>query len=341
MYHTWTIGRFSLIGLVFVGVFATIGCEQPLSMLRLILSIQQEPAVSTNEQVAPTGYSEASNEAETKPLAKDLVSDWEKPTFALFVSGRQHGYLEPCGCTGLANQKGGLMRRHSSQKILKDLRGWDLVSIDAGNQVRRFGQQPTMKLSRTFESLCHVMDYDMVGLGPDDLKIPSIDLAQAMLNAPQRGNPFTCANVEVVDSSLSNKFLVIEKNGKRIGVTMVLGNEFVPEFNESEDLQVMTPEAGLAKIMPQLEAARCDLKVLVAHTSLENCRALAKKFPVFDLLVTAGGAGDPTLHPEVIEVGGRVTSMIQVGVKGMYVGIVGFYENDGNPDDQVSTCAIG
>ena len=188
MNHAWTIGRLSLIGLLFAGVISTIGCEQPLSMLRLILSVQQEDAASTDdEKIAPTGYSETSNEGEAKPEAKDLVSDWEKPTFALFVSGRQHGYIEPCGCTGLANQKGGLMRRHSCQKVLKDIRGWDVVSIDAGNQVRRFGQQPTMKLGRTLESLCHVMDYDVIGLGPDDLKIPSIDLAQAMLNAPQRG----------------------------------------------------------------------------------------------------------------------------------------------------------
>ena len=96
---------------------------------------------------------------------------------------------------------------------------------------------------------------------------------------------------------------------------------------------MVTPVGGLTEIVPQLEAARCDLKVLVAHTiRWRTAVQLAKKFPVFDLLVTAGGAGDPTLHPEVIEVGGgRVTSMIQVGVKGMYVGIVGFYENDGQP----------
>ncbi len=44
MYHAWTIGRLSLLSLVFVGLIANIGCEQPLSMLRLILSIQQESA---------------------------------------------------------------------------------------------------------------------------------------------------------------------------------------------------------------------------------------------------------------------------------------------------------
>src|SRR5437016_3748732 len=33
---------------------------------------------------------------------------WPKPKLALVISGRQDGYLEPCGCAGLENQKGGL-----------------------------------------------------------------------------------------------------------------------------------------------------------------------------------------------------------------------------------------
>ena len=70
----------------------------------------------------------------TFPPPSDLMKDWKKPDFALFITGRQHGYIEPCGCTGLDRQKGGLMRRHSCQLELKS-RGWDLISIDAGNQI--------------------------------------------------------------------------------------------------------------------------------------------------------------------------------------------------------------
>ncbi len=285
--------------------------------------------LSDDDKIKVTGYSESAESSPT-PNRTELVADWQKPTFTLFISGRQHGYIEPCGCTGLENQKGGLMRRHDCQKVLQE-RGWDLVSIDAGNQVRRFGQQPTLKLSKTHYSLCRVLNYDVVGLGPDDLKIPSIDLAQSMLDAPAGDTPFTCANVEVLDSSLSNRFTVIEKNGKRIGVTMVLGDEYAAKFTDSDDVKVEKAAAGLAQVVPKIEAAGCDLTVLVAFTSLDDCRDLAKQFPVFDILVTAGGAGDPTLHPEVIETNGKVTSMIQVGVKGMYVGLVGYYENDGQP----------
>ncbi len=266
-------------------------------------------------------------------VAEDLVSDWKRPDITLFVTGRQHGYIEPCGCTGLENQKGGLMRRHSAQKVLLD-RGWNVVSIDAGNQIRRFGQQPTIKMRKTFESLCRVMNYSVVGIGPDDLRTPSIDLVQAMFDAPEGENPFTCANVvieEMDDGSLTNQFRVIEKNGRKIGVTMVLGDDRVRELQEVEGIEVVNASDSLSLVVPALQKTQCDMHVLVAHASLEQCRELAKQFPVFDLLVTAGGAGDPTMQPEIIDVGQRETSMIQVGVKGMYVGLVGATWSQGQP----------
>ena len=37
-----------------------------------------------------------------------LFEGWAQPQAVLLLTGRQHGYIEPCGCTGLANQKGGL-----------------------------------------------------------------------------------------------------------------------------------------------------------------------------------------------------------------------------------------
>lgn len=261
---------------------------------------------------------------------EDVAQDWEKPDFTLFVTGRQHGYIEPCGCITLARQKGGLMRRHRVQKILQE-RGWDLIPLDAGNQVRRFGQQPVIKMGKTYETLCRIMKYDMVGLGPDDLKLPSTDIAQTMINVVGNDNPFTCANVEVIDASLTNRFVLINRGGKKVGVTMVVGAEHLEDLEKRDGLTVKSPEQALTEVVPQLQAAKCDFHVLIAFSSLDNCREMAKAFPVFDLVVTAGGAGDPTLQPELIETPTRTTPMIQVGVKGMYVGLVGVYLNGGQP----------
>ena len=312
MKYVWITARFVFVGLIVAATVVSMGFKHSVSNLGSLL-----------------GGQEATSSDQTADKAEDLVKHWEaesgKPDFVLFVTGRQKGYIEPCGCITLERQKGGLMRRHTVQKILK-ARGWETVSIDAGNQVRRVGNQPEIKLRRTFEALCSPqnMDYDVIGIGPDDLKLPAIELGQAMSNnsTPEK-NPFTCANVQIFGDSTSNAFRIIERNNKKIGITMVLGDEHL-DASQQQFVETIPMEKSLVPVVAQMEAAGCDLKVLVAFTKLEECRELGKKFP-FDVLVTAGGAGDPTLHPEVIEGENHATSMIQVGVKGMYVGLVGFF----------------
>ena len=60
-------------------------------------------------------------------------------------------------------------------------------------------------------------------------------------------------------------------------------------------------EEGLDEVWPKLQQARCDLYVLIAHASMEESTALAQKFPQFPLVVTTGGAGEPTLEPERVD----------------------------------------
>src|SRR5436309_3560352 len=47
------------------------------------------------------------------PVGPATIADWPKPVVALVITGQQMGYIEPCGCTGLENQKGGLARRQT------------------------------------------------------------------------------------------------------------------------------------------------------------------------------------------------------------------------------------
>ena len=52
---------------------------------------------------------------------------------------------------------------------------------------------------------------------------------------------------------------------------------------------------------------------------------LARRFPEFDFVVTAGGAEEPPSAPQLIE--GTKSHLIEVGDKGMYVIVVGLYKN--------------
>src|SRR5437773_1800563 len=63
------------------------------------------------------------------PAKEPPFAAWPKPAVALVITGQMTGYIEPCGCTGLENQKGGLARRHMLIKQLVDEHGWPVISL--------------------------------------------------------------------------------------------------------------------------------------------------------------------------------------------------------------------
>ena len=304
-------------------VFA-LGCENPTLLISMVMD-SPFSIFATGDSTAVQNEDESKKEESR--AADELVKDWAKPDVTLFVTGRLHGYIEPCGCTGLTNQKGGLLRRHTCQKMLK-AKGFDPVCIDAGNMIRRFGQQPSIKMKTAYKSIAKIMNYDAIGMGIDDIKAGGVDMLLAMEEADRSDSPFTSANLKLFEGDPSiSPIRIVEKNGKKIGIVSIIGAEHVKKAITAgghEDFTLAMPDAALAGIIGNKNFTACDFKVLMIQSEPESCKMLAQRFPIFDLVVTAGGAGDPTLRPEAITSGsGHTSQMIQCGVKGMYVGVVG------------------
>ena len=274
-------------------------------------------------QAPTTGLPPGANVATAEERNQAIAADWPEPQAVIFVSGQQHGYIEPCGCTGLENQKGGLIRRDTLLNQLRD-RGWNLVPVDVGNQVRRIGRQPELKFKSTVDAF-RKMDYQGVALGADDWKLSSIELVQFAGSDQLTQSPFLSANVVVwSDASLFPSHRIVETGGRKIGITAVLGSGHRSELQGS-DIEFLDPAEKLQEVMQTLQQAGCDYKVLLAHASLEESAALARQVPGFDLVVTAGGFGEPTLNLEPIE--DSEAKMVQVGTKGMYGGIIGLFDD--------------
>ena len=286
-----------------------------LTVTILLVWSHQSPVAMSAPQENSAAETESPAAAATKPC-----QGWPQPQFALFVSGRQHGYIEPCGCTGLDQAKGGLSRRHA---VLRDLRqrGWDVVPIDVGNQVRRTGPQAAIKFQTT-SALLQMMGYKAISFGPDDLKISTTELLVGMGDV-EGNTAFVSANVDVFE--LNPKFVVTEAGGKRIGITAVVGKDVAQQVS-SEDIQIADMTEALKPVVDELQGANCDHLVLLAHCTLAETEALATQFPVFDIVVTAGGAGEPTLEPATLA--GSSAKIVQAGTKGIYVGVLGFYDNE-------------
>ncbi len=287
---------------------------------------------STTQVAKAQEPAQAEGKKEPLPDRLDLVKEWKKPEVTLFITGGQHGYIEPCGCTGLENQKGGLMRRRDCQKILQD-RSWNLVSLDLGDQIRRTTLQSNLKLRATYETMTKLMRYDCIGLGPEDLKLAVADIVQLIANSIETETPFTCSNVTVVDESFVAPFRIVTSNGKRIGVVMALGDDADVANNNAananNDIKRLPAAKGIETALAKMQkTSKCDALILLAQTTKEVCLKYAQQFP-FDLIVVGDCPGEPTMLAEKVFKNDRMTQVIEVGTKGMHVGLVACNWNNG------------
>lgn len=253
-------------------------------------------------------------------FSAELFHRWPKPQVAIVLSGEQDGYFEPCGCAGLENQKGGLSRRHT---FLEQLRGdgWEVVPLDLGGLVNRYGRQTEIKYHVTVEAL-HTMGYAAVGFGPQDLRLPAGELeADALLET----SAFVSANVNVWGAVPPLR--IVEAAGRKLGITAVLGAHHWGQVN-NDDLTFRAAEEALAEATPRLEK-EADFLILLAYATPQESAELARKFPQFDLVVTAGGADEPP--PQSKRVDGSGPWLVEVGHKGMFVNVVGLFDEDEQP----------
>lgn len=253
-----------------------------------------------------------------------IFEGWPKPNVAVVFSAEQSGYLEPCGCAGLENQKGGLKRRFTMLKELRD-KGWPLIAVDGGGQEKNTGEQARLKFDFSYRALA-TMGYEAVGFGENDTKL---DLLATVLNLDGATNPLVSANVAIgdFDSGYTKRYKIVEKGGMKIGITSVLGKVEVARVKNA-DLTVKAPLQALPEIRAELINAKCDHLILLVNGDAAEAKELANRYPEFDWVLATKGAQVPPSEPAKIE--GTKARLIEVGEKGEYVVVVGFYKN-GDP----------
>src|SRR5205085_2579233 len=132
------------------------------------------PLLCQNNSEEPQGRG-----GRTPPAGPPLFRDWPKPDVALLLTGEQHGYLQPCGCS--EPQKGGLARRYNLLQSLGK-RGWTVVAADVGDVAQDSGPQTRLKYEYSMKAL-GLMGYTAVGLGKNEVNLPLLNgLADTVLN---------------------------------------------------------------------------------------------------------------------------------------------------------------
>ncbi len=294
--------------LVFCGIF--FGCR---------------PAVSAKQ----------SGPSAAKSVASDsYLKGWEKPAIALLLTGEQHGYLEPCGCS--ETQSGGMARRADLVRIVCEEKGWDLVGLDVGGTLKRSRRQDQIKFEKLFEGF-QLLNYAAVGVGVEELKLGADFILTRMVSNPEdlaKSAALVSANVVLFDQADLGwplPFRLIEKSGVRIGVTSVFGpslRDKVAPAGVNTNITIREPNEVLPGIIKTLEDLKPDLMVLLCHGSDEEAKKLAAAYPQFRIVLAAGGYDEPDGKP--IKVG--KSWVLNVGHKGKRVGVLGFYpKNSAEP----------
>ncbi len=129
-------------------------------------------------------------------------------------------------------------------------------------------------------------------------------------------------------SNITPRFRIIEAGKLKFGVTAVIGDSARKAIN-NDDVKFKPAEEALGEVLPELQKAHCDHLILLANATMAETRALAAKFPQFDFVITSGGAAEPPREPEVINEG--TTRLIEVGQKGEYANVIGFFDDPQHP----------
>lgn len=257
-----------------------------------------------------------------------IFEKWPKPKVALIFSGAQDGYIEPCGCAGLENQKGGLSRRH---QLIKQLQadGWPVAAFDAGGLVKRYGRQQELKFAAAVDAL-KTMKYGAVTFGGEDLRLSLTELISAVTSVDDTPSPFVATNAALVsfDAALVARHQIVEAGGMRFGVLAVIGQQEQRQVNNPE-IQFTPADKAIAQMLPEVQKQRPDKLILLAHATQKEAQELAEKFAQFDYVVTPGDTDEPPPQAEKI---GKRTKLIRVGHKGMYCVVLGLYDDRKTPE---------
>jgi len=286
---------------------------------------------STESVSKPVESSTVENTAVSGKPAKDpAFLTWPKPQLALVITGEQHGYFEPCGCT--ANQLGGMSRRAGLFRKIEEL-GWTVRGLDVGGLSRRTGPQAQLKFETTLEAL-RQLKYVSLALGPEELHLDPGYLLSQHLTDGETPLQFLGANLVFFgskDLGTPLESTILDFEGLKVGITSVMSDTIrkqvipdrTPEDAAAADLQWTDPTTALKDVLTKFDNEQVTFRILLSQSTDEEIQKQAAEFPQFDIIVAADGK-DGDQVPEML----GTTRMLRVGEKGKTAGVVGIYPDD-------------
>jgi hypothetical protein len=273
-----------------------------------------------------------------------LFQGWSKPDFVILLSGQQHGYLLPCGCSH--PQKGGVERRYNLIKML-EARGWTVVPVDLGDVPQKHGPTPEMpnhqgmiKYRYAMRAM-KAMNYAAVGIGEYEAAL-SFDKVFAEWSLNEDVPRILCANLlhkfkEPYRSNPANEkvdriwnTIVRNANGVNVGIAALVGPAVQLEIKKDDQFSFAESSAILPGVRKELDAKKVDFRVLLyqgsATRGMKGRRSevdeLVSFFPEYNLVLGNSEDDEPSSRADM----SGNSMVVRVGHKARYVGIVGVWK---------------
>lgn len=312
-----------MVAITLAACAAALGCPSTPPPKGTTQGAQPAAGAGTNGDSVP-GNGKPVATTDGPPLA-----DWKTPAAAFLLTGEQHGYFEPCGCT--LHQLGGMARRGDLARILSQERKWPLSGLDIGGMLKRNRKQDQIKFVLMMEAL-KSMKYAGAALGHEELKLGADFLLQHRPTDPEElKNSVALLGANVVlfgQAELSPlPFRIIEVGEVKVGVTAVVGasiREHVAPAGVVSDITIQDPAEVLPGVIEKMTAEKPAFLILLSHGTEAEAKELAEKFPQFQIILTAGGPEEPESKPVVV---GK-TWILEAGQKGKRVGVLGYYPDN-------------
>jgi hypothetical protein len=267
-----------------------------------------------------------------------LFRDWPKPDLLVVVSGQQHGYLDPCGCS--RPQVGGLVRRYNFIEGVK-ARGWPVTAVDVGDipqlvapgGLRNIREVALLKYKVSMEALKR-MNYSAVSFGKHEAAWPLLDCLSVFTlnNLDAAGKPLPpfvlAADLEERQKEFPGlveawKGVTAPGADLKIGIIGAVGDSVAKEIKDpAVRFRKESRDTAIRAAMKAMEPEKPDLRVLLFQGQPEEARELAKAFPRnFPIIACISSFDEPPSDAEVVKEAGSL--IVTVGHKGKYVGAIG------------------
>lgn len=286
-----------------------------------------------------------------------------KPEAVIVISGQTYGYLQPCGCS--RPQLGGLERRATFIASLKAA-GWSVAGVDLGD-ILPYGslipEQGALKYATAMRALKE-MGYIAVGVGAAECANGLYHILNQY--AAETGDPpvTLCGNV---GSTFGGKFTpraeafsgpnrkpmiglleIGEVGTVPVGVVSVVGPTVAKEVAAlgPRTLVGFTPYADTLKVAVKELAEhpkKPQLNILLFQGTVAEAKQVATDFPQFQIIVSRTAETELPGKPIVVTgAAKRKTLIVQVGMKGQQVGVLGvFKQPDGALDLKYHLVELG